>query len=295
MSLAQEPAGAVQREWDVIVIGTGSGGKIAAHELARQGRSVLAVEAGRFGGDCPHVACVPAKSLLASAHAGLSWAEAVARRDELADGRDDSASRDSLSSVSVSTVRGRGQLLTRDSGRWGVRVTDGSGAEAVYAAGVVVLATGSTPSVPPLEGMSGAAYWTSDVALIGVSDRPQARTVRVEVTDRAGPGTPQLRPADRDAESGRGLELVEGLAARWGWRRRGSRMVTWFEIRDGCLSGLLGKRPRAMFNPVWLAAWTRQSSTRAGCCCTPAGLSLRSLAADGGARRCCCSRPEPAD
>jgi anti-sigma regulatory factor (Ser/Thr protein kinase) len=55
--------------------------------------------------------------------------------------------------------------------------------------------------------------------------------VRVEVTDRSGPGTPQLRPADRSAEGGRGLELVACLAARWGWRRRGGRTVTWFELR----------------------------------------------------------------
>ena len=55
--------------------------------------------------------------------------------------------------------------------------------------------------------------------------------VRVEVTDLAGQGTPELRSAGRDAEGGRGLQLVAGLAARWGWRRRGGRMVTWFEIQ----------------------------------------------------------------
>jgi anti-sigma regulatory factor (Ser/Thr protein kinase) len=55
--------------------------------------------------------------------------------------------------------------------------------------------------------------------------------VRVEVTDRSGPGVPKLRPADRVAEGGRGLRLVAGLAARWGWRRRGGRTVTWFEMR----------------------------------------------------------------
>jgi hypothetical protein len=47
--------------------------------------------------------------------------------------------------------------------------------------------------------------------------------VRVEVTDRAGPGTPELRPVGRDAEGGRGLQLVAGLPARWGWRRHGRR------------------------------------------------------------------------
>ena len=57
--------------------------------------------------------------------------------------------------------------------------------------------------------------------------------VRVEVTDRAGLGTPELRSAGRDAEGGRGLQLVTGLAARWGWRRRGGCTVTWFELRHG--------------------------------------------------------------
>jgi anti-sigma regulatory factor (Ser/Thr protein kinase) len=74
---------------------------------------------------------------------------------------------------------------------------------------------------------SGAAGGTVTVA---VTDR--GSIVRVEVTDRSGPGVPQLRPADRDAEGGRGLGLVAGLAA-WGWRRRGVRTVTWFELRHG--------------------------------------------------------------
>ena len=57
--------------------------------------------------------------------------------------------------------------------------------------------------------------------------------VRVEVTDRAGPGTPELRSAGCDAEGGRGLQLVAALAARWGWLRRGGRLVTWFELALG--------------------------------------------------------------
>jgi len=57
--------------------------------------------------------------------------------------------------------------------------------------------------------------------------------VRVEVTDRSGPGVPALSPVDGDAEGGRGLRLVARLAARWGWRRCGGRTVTWFEVRHG--------------------------------------------------------------
>jgi anti-sigma regulatory factor (Ser/Thr protein kinase) len=77
---------------------------------------------------------------------------------------------------------------------------------------------------------SGAPGETVTVAVISGGG-----TVRVEVTDRAGPGTPELRPADRDAEGGRGLQLVAGLAARWGWRRRrGGLLVTWFELSHPC-------------------------------------------------------------
>jgi anti-sigma regulatory factor (Ser/Thr protein kinase) len=75
---------------------------------------------------------------------------------------------------------------------------------------------------------SGAPGETVTVAVIAGDG-----VVRVEVADRVGPGTPELRPAGGDAEGGRGLWLVAGLAARWGWRRRGERVVTWFELRHG--------------------------------------------------------------
>jgi anti-sigma regulatory factor (Ser/Thr protein kinase) len=75
---------------------------------------------------------------------------------------------------------------------------------------------------------SGAAGETVTVAVIAGGG-----IVRVEVTDRAGEGTPELRAAGGDAEGGRGLQLVAGLSARWGSRRRGGQTVTWFELRHG--------------------------------------------------------------
>ena len=65
---------------------------------------------------------------------------------------------------------------------------------------------------------------------VTVTVRAGDGVVRVEVTDRGGAGVPGLRPAGRDAEGGRGLQLVAGLAARWGWQRRGGRTVTWFVL-----------------------------------------------------------------
>jgi serine/threonine-protein kinase RsbW len=48
---------------------------------------------------------------------------------------------------------------------------------------------------------------------VTVTVRAGDGVVRVEVTDRSGPGAPELRPGDSDAEVGRGLQLVAGLAA----------------------------------------------------------------------------------
>jgi anti-sigma regulatory factor (Ser/Thr protein kinase) len=75
---------------------------------------------------------------------------------------------------------------------------------------------------------SGAAGETVTVAV-----RAGDGIIRVEVTDRARLGVPELCPVGCDAEGGRGLQLVAGLAARWGWRRRCGRMITWFELRHG--------------------------------------------------------------
>lgn len=55
-------------DYDLIVIGSGSGGNVAAHIVAKKGKKVAIVdEASRLGGECPNWACVPTKALLRAA------------------------------------------------------------------------------------------------------------------------------------------------------------------------------------------------------------------------------------
>jgi len=65
---------------------------------------------------------------------------------------------------------------------------------------------------------SSAAGQTVTVAV-----RAAGGVIRVEVTDRGGSGVPQLRACGGEAEDGRGLGLVAGLAARWGGDAAGGR------------------------------------------------------------------------
>lgn len=145
---------------DVVVLGVGSAGEVVADGCARAGRRVVAVEAGLVGGECPYLACIPSKSLLLSARAGLPWDEAVRRRDEHARHRDDSRAADQLRKAGVELLRGRGRVLgpgrllvTAEGGPVQVRFTD------------LVVATGSEAVVPPLDGIDDLPVWTSDAAL----------------------------------------------------------------------------------------------------------------------------------
>lgn len=173
-------------ELDVVVLGAGSAGEDVARALARAGRSVALVEAGLVGGECPYLACMPAKAMLRSAAvwAGAqqpaelgatvelgdgtaAYRHAARRRDEIAEHRDDSGAARELESAGVLLVRGRGRVT-----RPGVVEVDGR--ELRWHD--LVVATGSTAIVPPLPGLDSAPTWTSDQALTA-TERPASLLV----------------------------------------------------------------------------------------------------------------------
>src|SRR5215813_9783705 len=62
-----EEAMAQPERYDVLVLGSGTGGKLAAWQMAQSGRRIAAVERKWIGGACPNVACMPSKNEIASA------------------------------------------------------------------------------------------------------------------------------------------------------------------------------------------------------------------------------------
>ena len=155
---------------DVVVLGGGIAGERVAVEVARGGKSVALIEAGLVGGESPYLACIPSNSLLRSARSGESWEHAVARRDALIARLDDSAAARRLASAGVGLVRGAGRVTAP--GTVTVASPGGGAAKVHLAYSDLVIATGSEPVAPPIEGLADIQAWTT-ACLLYTSPSPR--------------------------------------------------------------------------------------------------------------------------
>jgi pyruvate/2-oxoglutarate dehydrogenase complex dihydrolipoamide dehydrogenase (E3) component len=152
------------RAFDVVVLGGGTAGVHVATEVTRGGRSVALVEAGLIGGESPYLACVPSNSLLLSASKGVAWEDAVARRNEVTGGLDDSGAAQRLTAAGVTVFRGTGRIT----GPGAVEVSpsfDDAAEPTSLAYTDLVVATGCEPVAPPIEGLTDIPTWTTAEAL----------------------------------------------------------------------------------------------------------------------------------
>lgn len=162
------------QQCDVVVVGLGPGGEALVSRLVGAGLDVVAVEAELVGGECPYWGCIPSKmliraaNLLAEARRVDSLAGAatvtpdfslVARRirEEATDDWDDTVAAKRITDAGATLVRGHGRLV----GDQKVEVGDTT----YEATKGVVLNTGTTASVPPIDGLAGTPYWTNREAL----------------------------------------------------------------------------------------------------------------------------------
>jgi len=155
-------------ELDVLVIGAGAAGEASGTLGAELGGRVAVIERDLFGGLCSFWACLPSKTLLDSAHrralgANYPWERASARRDwmisrEGIDYPDDSGHVRRLESAGARLVRGHARIA--GPGRVEVR-RDGENPLSLEAPNLIV-AVGSEPVIPRIEGLEEAGYWTSN-------------------------------------------------------------------------------------------------------------------------------------
>lgn len=159
--------------FDVIVIGAGPTGENVADRTVQGGLSTAIVEHELVGGECSYWACMPTKALLrdsaalravralpganAAVTGALDAAAVLTRRDSFTAQWHDDGQVDWLAGAGITLVRGHGRLA----GPRTVEVTGPDGTTTLTARHAVVLATGSSPQLPPIPGLRAAAPWTN--------------------------------------------------------------------------------------------------------------------------------------
>lgn len=164
---------------DLLVIGAGSGGLSVAAGAVQMGAQVVLLEGHKMGGDCLNYGCVPSKALLASAKVAHSQSHAAPFGvASVAPDVNYAAVMDHVAEIvtqiepndSVERFQGMGVRVISEYGAF-TSPTEVQAGDHIITARRVVIATGSSPLVPPIPGLDDVPYLTNET-LFELRDKP---------------------------------------------------------------------------------------------------------------------------
>ncbi|MES1964224.1 FAD-dependent oxidoreductase [Psychrobacter sp. AH5] len=160
---------------NMVVIGAGAGGLVSAYIAATVKAKVTLVEANKMGGDCLNYGCVPSKSLIKSAKVahhmrhgadyGLQNVEVnydfksvMSRIQRIIKKIEPNDSVERYSGLGVEVIKGYATIVNP----WTVEIKDNNGQVQQLTTRNIVIAAGSRPFIPPIDGLENIDYLTSD-------------------------------------------------------------------------------------------------------------------------------------
>ncbi len=198
---------------DILVIGAGSGGLSVAAGASQMGADVVLLEGHKMGGDCLNYGCVPSKALIASGKAAYAQAHASGFGvSDVAPQVDYAAAKDHVHDVisqiepmdSQDRFEGFGVKVIRGFGSF-VSPTQVQAGEHLITARRIVVATGSSPLVPPLPGLDRVPYYTNET-IFDLRDKPEHLLI-------IGGGPIGMEMAQAHIRLGCRVTVIEGLKA----------------------------------------------------------------------------------
>ncbi len=200
-------------EADLCVIGAGSGGLSVAAAAAQLGVDVILIEKHKMGGDCLNYGCVPSKALIAAARRAQDMRTAAPFGIRpVVPAVDPAAVHDHVKGViaaiapndSVERFTGLGVRVIQSAARFVDKSTVMAGDNRITARRFVI-ATGSSPAIPPIPGLDGVPYFTNET----IFDNKTPITHLIVIG--GGPIGMELAQAHR--RLGADVTVVEGMKA----------------------------------------------------------------------------------
>ncbi|MFT4783680.1 MAG: pyruvate/2-oxoglutarate dehydrogenase complex dihydrolipoamide dehydrogenase (E3) component [Paracoccaceae bacterium] len=198
---------------DICIIGAGSGGLSIAAGAAQMGASVVLLEGHKMGGDCLNYGCVPSKALIAAGkHAHAMQSGQAFGVSPVAPTIDYAAAKDHVHKVietiapvdSQERFEGFGVNVIREFGRF-ISKTEVQAGDTIIEARRFVIATGSSPFVPPIPGIEATPYHTNET-IFDLRERPEHLII-------IGGGPIGLEMAQAHIRLGSKVTVLEGLKA----------------------------------------------------------------------------------
>ena len=198
---------------DICIIGAGSGGLSIAAGASQMGASVVLIEGHKMGGDCLNYGCVPSKALIAAAkqayamHGGERFGVPPVSPDVDFAAAKDHVARviDTIAPVdSQERFEGLGVHVIRDWAKF-ISPREVQAGDTVIRARRFVIATGSSPLVPPIPGLDRVPHFTNETIF--------DERVRPEHLLIIGGGPIGLEKAQAHHRLGSQVTVIEGLRA----------------------------------------------------------------------------------